>query len=378
MGQEYNELKTSDLFLINGLEVCKSIDSKEGKEKGFFVEGYICTKELDRQGDVLLPDAVDLEEVKNLTVFYNHVYDLKNAVGKVVKAWKDDRGIKARVFVSSIEKELQTKIQEGIIDSFSIRAKILDEEVVPSTVAVEKGYISEVTKEFPFIRVIKKVKVVEVSLTGIPANPTAEVDLVAVVKALGGLTKGGKNMAELEKKEVREEEIKKGEEVVKEEETTEQKEVVKEDTESTSEEQAASKEVVKEEVQQEAASEEEAELSEEEIKDLVDAAAGDKKPYYYYYYGKSVKEALDKLGKTLAEVSSKLDKVLSKLEAKAAKSDEVKEKEDKKEDVTDLHKALEQNRGEKVSQVNTEEKLDVTKSEDPDTLFYNFIKKNLK
>ena len=313
------------------------ITKSEGNiDKDFYVEGYAATTDLDRQGDIIVQEALkeaakDLVNI-NHTVFYNHEYDLQNAVGRIVDASVDDIGLKVRIYVSSLAKELRIKIKEGIITKFSIGGRVLKDSEISRNEAISRGLVTE---DVPFerITIIEKLELFEVSFVGVPANPQAQV-VGSFAKALEKALKGGGETVKDEKlkETIEEEKVEKtSEEVEKTEEKTENieeklEEKVEGSSEEKSEESEEKKEESKEEVKEESNEESKDEVSEEEIKDLIEdekAEDEDKKPYYYYYYGRKVKDSLDKIGKDLAAIKEDIAAIKKDLKEL---SDYVKEK----------------------------------------------------
>ena len=332
------------------------LKSEGTEDTDFYVEGYASTTELDRQGDIIILDALkeaskDLVNINN-TVFYGHNYDLENAVGRIVEATVDDIGLKVKIFVSSWAKELRTKLKEGIINKFSIGGRVIDDETITKQEAINRGLVDE-NCPFDKIHVIKKLELYEVSFVGVPANPEAQV--LSLVKALENLYKGGENMEERKDLEQEKLEQKQAEEP-KEEEKKEEK--VSEQEEKKEEQKEQPKEEEKKEEKPQENKQEKEELSEEEIKDLLEESKeenGDKEPYYYYYYyGKEIHEKLDKLGEAIAEISKKLDELIDLIKEKVKTIEVIAEKKSviKKEDIK------------------KEEK-----EEDVDELFLKFLKK---
>jgi len=309
------------------------LKSEGTEDTDFYVEGYASTSNLDRQGDIIILDALrdaakELVNVNN-TVFYGHSYDLSNAVGRIVEASVDDIGLKVKIYISSWAKELRTKLKEGIINKFSIGGKVVDDETISKDEAIRRGLVDN-NCPFDKIHVIKKLELYEVSFVGVPANPEAQV--LSLVKALENLYKGGEDMKERkdleqEKIEQKQEEEKKEQKQPKAEEKKEQKE----------------------------------EFSEEEIKDLLEESKDEEenKPYdyYYYYYGKEIHEKLDKLGEAIAEISKKLDELIELIKEKVKTIEVIAEKKSviKKEDIK------------------KEEKKE--SEEDVDELFLKFLKR---
>ena len=324
-----------------------NIFKQEDIESGFYVEGYASTTGLDRQGDIIVLDALkeaakDLVNVNN-TVFYGHNYDLENAVGRIVEAYVDDLGLRVKIYVSSCATELRTKLKEGIINKFSIGGRVIDDETISKQEAINRGLVDE-NCPFDQIHIIKKLELYEVSFVGVPANPEAQV-LNTFIKALQNLYKGGESM---EKKELE----KKEEEIKKEEEKVENKEEFKQEEQKQEEEQR--QEELKEEqeehkVEEEKKESEKQELSEEEVKDLLEESKDEDKEdeeegyYYYYYYGKKISEKLDKLGEAIAEISGKIDALIELIQSKvktieitAEKKSVIKKEEKKEEDIDEL------------------------------------------
>ena len=129
-----------------------------------FVSGWAATSLKDRYGDVITNEALKSgakDLVKVGTVFANHEYSLKDAIGKVLSAefrMNDNfSGIYIKVGISKTATEIWTKINEQIIDSFSIGG-IFNE--------IEYDKDLEVWK-------IKEMDLWEVSIVGLPANTGA-------------------------------------------------------------------------------------------------------------------------------------------------------------------------------------------------------------
>ena len=142
--------------------ITKSVDNEEGFR---IMEGYASTSDLDFQGDVITDEALELAQhdlLENSTVLYNH--NLDREIGKVLESRFTEEGLFVKVQISKTEDEIWSKIQEGILNKFSIRAKVLDRE---------KTYDPELGQ---MINVIKKIKIVEVSVVSVPANSKAYLD----------------------------------------------------------------------------------------------------------------------------------------------------------------------------------------------------------
>lgn len=145
-------------------------DFKAVKEEDGFVcvEGYASTFSEDLDGETVAPGAFNetLSEYKmNPVVLADHTNAVQNVVGKVIDAKVDQAGLWVKVQLSNSKDPYTTmvreKVQEGLLRAFSI------------------GGLFEY--DYP---TIKRVKLLEISIVGIPANPTA---LFSLSKAWAGL-----------------------------------------------------------------------------------------------------------------------------------------------------------------------------------------------
>lgn len=164
--------KGREIFLNSSKDIGFPIDFTIAKayqenDSKFIIEFVASTEDLDSQGHIITGQAMK-EAAQGLlgkTLLYNH--DLNRGIGKVidvkVEKYKSKWSIVAKAFISSAESEIIQKVQDGTLDSFSIKA------LIP-----ESGR-SKVWKEAEqkFITVITKMTLVEVSLVTIPANANA-------------------------------------------------------------------------------------------------------------------------------------------------------------------------------------------------------------
>jgi len=129
-----------------------------------FIEGYAATNFKDRYEEIITDKALKngaKDLLKHSTVFVDHNYNVDAAVGLVLesKFKKGDgiNGIYIKVGISKTATELWTKIKEGVVKAFSIGGIWKDYEYDKET---ETG-------------MIKDIELWEVSVVGMPANPTA-------------------------------------------------------------------------------------------------------------------------------------------------------------------------------------------------------------
>lgn len=142
---------------------------KASSDGYIYIEGYASTfGNVDLDGEIVAPDAFNdtLDEYKmNPIVLANHTNTVESVVGQVVDAKVDQTGLWVRVKLSNAQDPFTTmvrqKVQEGILRAFSI------------------GGLFQY--EYP---VIKRVKLLEISIVAIPANSYA---LFSMAKAWKGL-----------------------------------------------------------------------------------------------------------------------------------------------------------------------------------------------
>ena len=124
------------------------------------IEGYASTSEIDRDGDVILPDAWTtdggLDNYKNNPIIlFNHRYD--EPIGKAIELTIDDIGLKMRAEIYSVAGKVFDIIKSGILQTFSVGFRIKDAEFREETM----GFI------------ITDAELFEVSVVSVPANAGA-------------------------------------------------------------------------------------------------------------------------------------------------------------------------------------------------------------
>ena len=231
-------------------EVYKSKDEK-GDEK-WYIEGYASMYGQDRNRpryevteEALKKSKNDL--LKNTTVFLEH--DRTQPIGKTVETEIDKKGLWVKIMISQTAGNVWKMIEEGVLNSLSIGARILK--------VVEE--ILEKTKEV--IYKILRMEILECSVVGISAHAQTKVISHYIKKAL---EKGGET-------EMNQEEIKKAEEEAKVKADAEAK--AKADADAKAKEEADAK--VKEEEEAKAKADADAKAkAEEEAKAKADAEEG--------------------------------------------------------------------------------------------------------
>ncbi len=118
---------------------------------------------IDSYGDIIQPGAFTktLQERKGRIAFcYQH--ELDEPVGKILLLEERDKGLWIEVMISAAEEDIQTKIREGILQEMSIGY---------CTLKSNQG----IENEQP-INYLTEIKLYEVSLVTIAANPLATIE----------------------------------------------------------------------------------------------------------------------------------------------------------------------------------------------------------
>jgi len=155
--------------------------TKAYEQKGrWIVEGYAATTDFDMQEDIITEEAISASAkdlLENSTVLHNHNPD--EAIGKVLESQARPGGLFLKILISKTAPEIWQQVQEGVLNKFSVRGKILE---------ARKEWVERLKK---FARLILKMRLVEVSLVAVPANPKARAIRWYVEKALAEFEKAG-------------------------------------------------------------------------------------------------------------------------------------------------------------------------------------------
>lgn len=163
-------------------------NSSEVPPGSWILEGFASTDNLDLQGDIISPDAIKNSQsdlIASSTVLYNH--DINCPIGRVLDSkFVDGDKLWIKVLISKTEPDKWVKIQEGVLNKFSIRGNILKAE--------QKW--SEQIKDY--VRVVTKMELLEVSVVTLPANIEAKSLRWYMSKALDKVLteKGGNAMSD--------------------------------------------------------------------------------------------------------------------------------------------------------------------------------------
>ncbi|MFA5395070.1 MAG: HK97 family phage prohead protease [Methanogenium sp.] len=139
------------------LDIVKALDSVKSGDR--IVVGYASSFDVDTDNTQITRQA--LEGAKNdlltySTVLFNH--DVDRPIGKVIETDVDDVGLLVKVVISKEEDEIWKKIEEGIINKFSIKGRAFD--------------LTPIEGENQILQ-INKIELFEVSLVSVPANKEA-------------------------------------------------------------------------------------------------------------------------------------------------------------------------------------------------------------
>jgi len=158
------------------VEIAKAYE----EEGNWIVEGYAATSDFDMQEDIITQDAIKgsaKDLVENSTVLHNHNPD--EAVGRVLQSKARKGGLFLKILISKTVPDIWQQVKEGVLNKFSVRGKILE---------ARKEWVPKLKK---YARLILKMRLVEVSLVAVPANPKARAINWYVEKALDEFEKAG-------------------------------------------------------------------------------------------------------------------------------------------------------------------------------------------
>jgi HK97 family phage prohead protease len=159
---------------------------KAYEESGrFIVEGYAATSDFDMQEDIITEEAIRASAkdlIENSTVLHNHNPD--EAIGRVLESKARPGGLYLKILISKTAPDIWQQVKEGVLNKFSVRGKILE---------ARKEWVPSLNKH---ARLILKMRLVEVSLVAVPANPKAKAIRWYVEKALSEFEKSGGDIGE--------------------------------------------------------------------------------------------------------------------------------------------------------------------------------------
>lgn len=191
--------------------------------------GYGSTWDMDDEGDIInrgaFADTV-ASFLKDGFIAWQH--DWATPIGRPIQAHEDDKGlfIKAQISDTAIGRDAVVLMKDGVVQKLSIGFDILDAEVLDDERGAEmfgeEKYL-DIKSTLPWwvdgVRIIKAIKLYEVSPVSLPANPHAVITdakngsgselpfnehLLAVGSAVEGLKRHLKYKAKRRKEDGRE------------------------------------------------------------------------------------------------------------------------------------------------------------------------------
>lgn len=128
------------------------------------IRGMASTKDIDRVGDIVDPDAWTKGGLKNYTknpiILFNHDYN--KPIGKGTKFQVTKDGLEITAEISKADPYIAKLIEDGVLSTFSIGFKVKDADYMKETGGL----------------LIKDVELFEVSVVSVPANQAATFEVV--------------------------------------------------------------------------------------------------------------------------------------------------------------------------------------------------------
>ena len=139
-------------------------ETKADDKGGLTISGYgAYFGNVDSYGDIIEPGAFSktlIERKDRIAFCYQH--DIWNPIGKIQEISEDEKGLKITVKFSEAEKDIQTKVKEGILKEMSIGYRTINSR-------------SERRNEQD-VNILTEIKLIEVSLVTVAANPLAVIE----------------------------------------------------------------------------------------------------------------------------------------------------------------------------------------------------------
>lgn len=222
--KKFNLVKNQGYF--QSLRDTKSVKTTKDENwvEAVEIEWYASTKDKDRVGDIVVPEAFKsaLEwYMMNPIVLLQHKAD--KPIGVVEEANIDDNWLYIKAKITENTDWVMNQIKNGVLRAFSIWYRVKDYDTDAKELA---------DWSFDFTNIIKDLELFEISVVSIPANP------FALSKSIESLLEV-KDVEEAVEDEVQEEAEEKSEEVEQEEsEAVEEKEEVDEELSDEEEKEA--------------------------------------------------------------------------------------------------------------------------------------------
>jgi HK97 family phage prohead protease len=147
--------------IFNLTSTFKALDEDDS---GVMISGYASTKDFDRAGDTIMPEAWTKGGLnnfeKNPIILFNHNYD--KPIGRATGLKVTENGLEMKAKISkSAPENVATLVKEGILGAFSVGFRIKDADYLEETDGLK----------------IKDAELFEVSVVSVPCNQAATFSL---------------------------------------------------------------------------------------------------------------------------------------------------------------------------------------------------------
>ena len=147
--------------IFNLTSTFKALDEDDS---GVHITGYASTKDFDRAGDTIVPEAWTKGGLKNFEknpiILFNHNYD--KPIGRATGLKVTENGLEMKAKISkSAPENVATLVKEGILGAFSVGFRIKDADYLEETDGLK----------------IKDAELFEVSVVSVPCNQAATFSL---------------------------------------------------------------------------------------------------------------------------------------------------------------------------------------------------------
>lgn len=140
------------------------LETKADDKGGLTIFGYgAYFGNIDSYGDIIESGAFSktlIERKDRIAFCYQH--DIWNPIGKIQEISEDEKGLKITVKLSDAEKDIQTKVREGILKEMSIGYRTVNSK--------------QEIRDSQEINILTEIKLIEVSLVTVAANPLAVIE----------------------------------------------------------------------------------------------------------------------------------------------------------------------------------------------------------
>ena len=144
--------------------------SDKGESSDWYIEGLASTPDMDYQGDIIRPDAIDYKTVfeDHGWITYEHGKDVSDIIGEPIDAFTDEDGfhIKGKLYKAS-KKAQEVWNFQNMVSSESSKGRTLGFSIEGPIIARDPADP----------RVITKVQIKNVTVTYHPANPYAKMEV---------------------------------------------------------------------------------------------------------------------------------------------------------------------------------------------------------